>query len=209
MRAGGLFNDVAWMFPAIQAAAFTLSVVGVALPVARSRRVPSTDAVQEALVVTGAWLLMNGVVASWAIGALGLLTVLRGGPSGWSLVCAPVGLAMLVAGLVGDRRLVGWVRAVRRGERAGWRIEPVGPHNPELPSLLGARGVLETDGLLLRTGDEGALPVALVPLDQDDGRWLVGARVRAVTLALATLALALLVTSGPALFMLIARSGSG
>ena len=167
-----------------QVLAFTLSLLGLTLPVSRSHRAPSCDAVHEALIVTGAWLLAAGTLVRWNGLALTVAAHLTlAAPAQWSLLCSLAGLAMLVTGLLADRRLLVWVRAVRAGAQPGWRVEPSAGRDAEVPSLLGARSTVEMDGLVMLDGDGGPRPVAWVFFEGDDQRWLVGARARAVMVA--------------------------
>jgi len=182
---GGMDAMLWWMLPA-QALAFTLSVLGLALPVSRSFRATSCDAVHEALIVTGTWLLAVGTLVSWNGFGLTLAAHTRASPSTWSVPCVLVGGTMLVTGILADRRLLAWVGAVRRGEEPGWRIEAATEPAVELPSLLGARGALEL-GILVLDRDAGPLPVARVFLEGSDLRRLLGTRLRSAGLAVVLL----------------------
>jgi hypothetical protein len=175
------------MFLPGQIMAFTLSVLGLALPVSRSHRMPSCDAVHETLIVTGAWLLAAGTLVYWNGFGLALAVHTRLLPSTWSLPCVIIGLAMLVTGVLADRQLLAWLGAVRRGEESGWRIEPVADRDVEVPSLLRSSSTPELEGLLLVDRDAGPLPVARVFLDGNDRRRLLRARLRAVTVAVVLL----------------------
>jgi hypothetical protein len=170
-----------------QTLAFTLSVLGLALPVSRSHRIPSCDAVHEALIVTGAWLLAAGTLVYWNGFGLTIAVHTRLLPSTWSLPCVLVGLTMLVVGILADRRLLAWLGAVCRGEEPGWRIEPLADRNVEVLSVLRSPSTPALEGLLVLDRDAGPLPVARVFLEGSDLRRLLGARLRAVTLAVVLL----------------------
>ncbi len=176
----GLFDDMTARMLGDQVLALVLSLAGLALPVSRSRRAPSCDAVHEALVVTGAWLLAVGTVVRWGAAGLGLGAFTRVAPGGWSLLCALPGLAMLVAGVAADGRLVRWLRSARAGGQPGWRVEPVADRDVQVLSLLGPRSTVAMDGVLVLDREAGPRAVASVYLEQDDRRWLVGARLKAV-----------------------------
>ena len=165
-----------------QVLAFTTSVLGLALPVSRSFRATSCDAVHEALIVTGTWLLAAGTLVSWNGFGLTLAVHTRLMPSTWSLPCVLVGLTMLVTGILADHRLLSWLGAVRRGEEPDWHIEPVAEQDTELPSLLRPRAALQM-GILVLDRKSGPLPVARVFLEGSDLRRRVSTRLRAAGLA--------------------------
>jgi hypothetical protein len=170
-----------------QVLAFTLSLLGLALPISRSHRTPSCDAVHEALIVTGTWLLAAGTLVRWNGFGLTMAAWARVTPSTWSLPCVLAGLTLLVTGLRADHRLLTWLSAVRRGEEPGWRIEPLADRDVEVPAVLVSRATVELEGLLVVDRDGGSLPVARVFLEGSDRRRLVGARVRAAVVAVVLL----------------------
>jgi hypothetical protein len=170
-----------------QTLSFALCMLGLALPVARSYRKPAFDAAQEALVVTGAWLLVLGTVASWNGYGATIAWRLELDPTRWSPLCVVPGAMMLVAGLLGDRRLLAWSTQIRHptsgAAPASWRIDPIQHWDVVVPRLWGARRSEEPDGFVERVSDGFVEPTASVFLDERDRRDLVLARVRAVALA--------------------------
>jgi hypothetical protein len=187
-RRGGGGEDMftAMVLPG-QVVAFTLSILGLALPVSRSYRRPSCDGVHEALIVTGAWLLTAGTLVRWNGFGLSLRAFVATSPENWSLPCVILGLTMLVTGIVADHHLLTWLHAVRRGEAPGWRIEPLADPDVEVPSLFASRRPAELDALLVLERDAGPLPVARVSSEGSDRRRLLGARLRVVTTAVVLL----------------------
>ncbi len=147
-------------------------------------------------MVTGAWLLIAGTLVFWNGFGLSLAAHTRLAPTSWSLLLGPVGLAMLVAGIAGDVRLLAWLAAVRRGEHVGWRVESLAGRDVEVLALLGGREAEDLDGVLVLDQEAGALPVARVALEGRDGRRLLAVRLRtaavAVVLLLAVLPVVLL-----------------
>jgi hypothetical protein len=168
-----------------QTLAFALSLLGLALPVSRAHRTPSCDAVHEALVVTGAWLLTAGTLVRWNGLGLTIAAHVPLVPGNWSLPSVVVGLTLLVAGVVADCRLLVWIDAVRRGDDPGWRIEPLADR--EIDVSLFACGSYDLDGLLIVERDGGPLPVARVFLEGSDRRRLLRARAGAATAAVVLL----------------------